>query len=115
MSNILAPTKLALAVFAIATMAAPTGAAFAEPPPQYNVVGNPFPNRTSMADVVAAAPANDAGSEGYQTSESGHAVAADEGLVLPTNGGNGIVQTANSLPRGFEHGTSSSAQAKSVQ
>lgn len=35
--------------------------------------------------------------------------------VLPSNGSEGAVQTANSLPRGFEQGTVTYAQARSVQ
>ena len=88
--------------------------AFAASPPQYNVVGNPFPMRTSMADVLSTPPAIDVGSQSYQNSGPGHTVAPVEGQVLPINGGNGIVQTANSLPPGFEQGTPNFDQAQSV-
>jgi hypothetical protein len=97
------------------------GTALAAPP--YNVVGNPFPFSAgarfpvtmSMGDVVAEPPATVTGSQAYQNSAPGYAVAVVDGRVLPINGSNGIVQTANSLPRGFEHGTPTFAQAQSVQ
>jgi hypothetical protein len=99
------------------------GTALAALPPQYNVVGNPFPfsaratfpSTMSTADVVAEPPANVTGSQAYQNSGPGYAVAVVDGRVLPINGSNGIVQTANSLPRGFEHGTPTYTQAQSVQ
>ncbi len=38
-----------------------------------------------------------------------------DNTTLPENGQNGPVQTANSLPRGFEQGTVTYAQAMSVR
>ncbi len=42
-------------------------------------------------------------------------VTATTGEVLPTNGSQGVVQTANSLPVGFENGTVAYEQYASVQ
>lgn len=74
--------------------------------------GNPFPFQ-GTAQVVANSVANDAGSQGYP-SYSGSPVIVTAGGTLPTNGSQGAVQTANSLPRGFENGTVAYAQAQSV-
>jgi hypothetical protein len=91
------------------------GAALAGSPPPYNVVGNPFPMRTTMSDVVAAPPGNDTGSQSYQSSAPRYAVAPVDGRLLPTNGSQGIVQTANSLPPGFAQGTPTYAQGQSTR
>jgi hypothetical protein len=106
MKTMLAAAATMLSLSAVAALAAPT--------PQYNVVGNPFPFRTAMTEVVAAPPAIDTGSDHYQSSAPGHAAPVVDGQVLPTNGSNGIVQTANSLPLGFERGTVTYTQDKTV-
>src|SRR5438309_8037130 len=98
-----------------AVLGVSAGTALAASPPQYNVVGNPFPMRTTMTEVVAAPPASDTGSQGYQSSAARYAVAPVDGRLLPTNGSQGIVQTANSLPPGFEQGTPAYAQAQSMR
>ncbi len=74
--------------------------------------GDPFPFQ-GTTQVVASAAANDTGSQSYP-SFSGPAVVVTAGGLLPTNGAEGVVQTANSLPRGFERGTVAYAQAQSV-
>jgi hypothetical protein len=100
-------------LFAAASMLSlSAGTALATPP--YHVVGNPFPFTAPSTSVVAAPPGTDTGSEAYQSSAPGHAVPTMEGQVLPPNGSNGIVQTANSLPPGFERGMVTYTQDKSV-
>jgi hypothetical protein len=88
------------------------GTASAAPP--YNVVGNPFPLSAPSTSIVATPPASDTGSQAYQGSGPDHAALVFEGQVLPTNGSNGIVQTANSLPPGFQRGVAAYTQGQSV-
>ena len=75
--------------------------------------GDPFPFQ-GTAQVVASGVASETGSQAYP-SFTGPSVFVTAGRVLPTNGSQGVVQTANSLPRGFEHGTVAYMQAKSVE
>jgi hypothetical protein len=75
--------------------------------------GDPFPNRTANG-IVANQVVSDTGSQSTPTYGRGVTLLS-QGDVLPTNGSNGIVQTANSLPRGFEDGTVVYAQAQSMQ
>ena len=71
---------------------------------------------TGSAQPVYSSPAQvDTGSETYPSSVPGSAVAMTQGPVLATNGGEAIVQTANSLPRGFAVGTPAYEYAQSVQ
>ena len=51
------------------------------------------------------------GSEAYPTARDSTAVGVVAGGTLPTNGSDGPVQTANSLPPGFENGTGNSNSA----
>lgn len=74
----------------------------------------PFPNRAATGPVVANQVLRDTGSEATPSYGPG-VTALTQGDVLPTNGSNSIVQTANSLPRGFEDGTVAYAQAQRVQ
>jgi len=74
--------------------------------------GNPFPFQ-GTAQIVANSVANDTGSQATP-SFSGPSVIVTAGGTLPTNGSQSAVQTANSLPRGFENGTVAYAQAESV-
>ena len=69
---------------------------------------NPAGSQTQFADT---------GSQGYPNvvGRAGSDLPSLAGDVLPTNGSQGIVQTANSLPAHFEDGTVAYAQAKSVQ
>jgi hypothetical protein len=100
-------------LFAAASMLSLSqGTALAAPP--YHVKGNPFPFTAPSTSVLAAPPGTDTGSEAYQSSPPGRAVPAMEGQVLPPNGSNGIVQTANSLPPGFQRGMVTYTQDKSV-
>jgi hypothetical protein len=68
------------------------------------------------AALVLSAPAlADVGSESYPDFVSAHAVPVTAGQVLPPNGSEGVVQTANSLPAGFAVGTPAYNYAQSVQ
>ena len=61
----------------------------------------------------AAAPSRDTGSQGYEPgNDRVHAVF--DNTTLPAVGSEGAVQTANSLPKGFENGTVAFTQAQSV-
>ena len=75
--------------------------------------GDPFPNTTTHG-VVANQVLSDTGSESTPAFGPGVTVLT-QGDVLPANGSEGVVQTANSLPRGFEEGTVAYAQAQSMQ
>jgi hypothetical protein len=71
--------------------------------------------RPATTGTVLASPAlRDTGSETYQ-SFAGRSVPVVPGQVLQPNGSEGIVQTANSLPRGFLLGTPEYNYAQSVQ
>lgn len=71
-------------------------------------LGNPAGSQTQFAD---------AGSQSYPdvAGRAGADLPSLAGNVLPTNGSQGIVQTANSLPAHFEDSTVAYAQAQSVQ
>ena len=69
---------------------------------------NPAGSQAQFADTGSQAYPNVAGRAGAD-------LPSLAGNVLPTNGSQGIVQTANSLPAHFEEGTVAYAQAKSVQ
>ncbi len=74
--------------------------------------GDPFPNAAARA-IVANQVLSDTGSE--TTPQYGRAVTVlTQGDILPTNGSEGAVQTANSLPVGAEQGTVQYAQARSM-
>jgi hypothetical protein len=68
----------------------------------------------TTATVLASPALTDTGSEAYQ-SFAGPSVPMVSGQVLQPNGSEGIVQTANSLPRGFLLGTPEYNYAQSVQ
>ncbi len=80
--------------------------------------GEPFPNNVTSAGtrIIRQAQAADVGSAQYPNvvGRPGSNLPLLAGDVLPTNGSEGVVQTANSLPRGFEEGTVTYAQAQSV-
>lgn len=107
MTSILNRALLAFAVLATAAM--PAGAAFAG---EGN--GDPFP-LLQVPALVANPVASDAGSQAYPTFASAPLATVTAGGTLPANGSQGPVQTANSLPSGFETGTVAYAQAQSVR
>jgi hypothetical protein len=79
--------------------------------------GEPFYNSVSIGTRLARpALAFDTGSAQYPdvVGRPGSNLPRLAGDVLPSNGSEGAVQTANSLPRGFEDGTVQYAQAKSI-
>jgi len=81
--------------------------------------GDPFPNTASAAvghTVLAAPLVADTGSAAYPNFAGypGSNLPALAGDVLPSNGSEGAVQTANSLPAHFEEGTVAYAQANRV-
>ena len=69
----------------------------------------------SAASVLSAPAAWDVGSESYPAFSRASAVPVVSGQVLAPNGGEGIVQTANSLPVGFTNGTPAYEYVQSVQ
>ena len=88
--------------------------------PAFAAEGNsePFPNNETTAGtrIIRQAQAADVGSAQYPNvvGRPGSNLSRLAGDVLPTNGSEGVVQTSNSLPRGFEEGTVTYAQAQSV-
>ena len=78
--------------------------------------GLAFVEQPASAAAVLSAPSPwDVGSESYPGFASANAVPVVGGQVLPPNGSEGIVQTANSLPVGFANGTPAYEYAQSVQ
>ena len=84
--------------------------------------GEPFDNNQAVLSTRTNNPPTrsyagpDVGSNQYPhvAGRPGTNLTALDDDVLPTNGSQGPVQTANSLPRGFEEGTVAYAQAQSV-
>ena len=85
--------------------------------------GEPFdnnaavlPTRTANLFPARSYAGPDVGSNSYPhvAGRPGANLTALDNEVLPANGSQGPVQTANSLPRGFEEGTVAYAQARSV-
>ncbi len=79
--------------------------------------GNPFPGNFGTLTVTRSLPqVADTGSQAYPdfTGRPGSDLPSLMAEVLPTNGSEGAVQTANSLPSGAEDGTVAYAQARSV-
>ncbi len=79
----------------------------------------PFPNNAGsfMPHAALTAPqVAETGSEAYPSilGRPGSDLPQLAGNVLPTNGSEGIVQTANSLPAHFEEGTVAYAQANRI-
>ena len=80
--------------------------------------GDPFPFRApGMTVVVNPHSYTDTGSIAYPdlTGRPSQVVTAGSPGVVPMTGGQGGVETANSLPRGFQDGTVAYAQQQSVQ
>ncbi len=79
--------------------------------------GNPFPGNFGTLTVSRSLPqVADTGSQAYPdfTGRPGSDLPSLMAEVLPTDGSEGAVQTANSLPKGAEDGTVVYAQARSV-
>ncbi len=96
---------LVLATAAVLGLAAGTVSAAerTQMPPQYNVVGNPFPYSAPQSRVTAASPSFDTGSQAYPASD-GQAMPVVVGQEIPPNNSEGAMQTANSLPQGYAAG-----------
>lgn len=81
--------------------------------------GDPFPFRTPGVTVFTPQAYLDAGSAAYPDLLNRHSrtlIAGGLGLdAAPATGSEGIVQTANSLPRGFAQSTAAYAHNRSVQ
>ncbi|GAC1343911.1 MAG: hypothetical protein NVSMB18_20580 [Acetobacteraceae bacterium] len=77
--------------------------------------GDPFAFRTSGAAVVTAPYAHSPSASQNPFPFTVPSVSWNTVPVLPTNGANAIVQTANSLPVGFENGTPAYEFAQQVQ
>ena len=75
--------------------------------------GDPFPFRAQPQTAYVSATA-DVGSQQYPAANPALSFASNGAAILPENGSNGPVQTANSLPAGFEQGTVAYMQAQSI-
>ena len=78
--------------------------------------GDPFPFAAPGVTVAAGTQVADVGSEAlpsFAGKPGSHLNVLADGS-LPGTGSEALVQTANSLPRGFEVGTAASAYAQSV-
>ncbi len=81
--------------------------------------GDPFPFRAQpqtayIANGPGYAATADVGSQQYPAANPALSFASNGAPILPENGSNGPVQTANSLPVGFEEGTVAYMQAQSI-
>jgi hypothetical protein len=65
--------------------------------------------------ILGSPPSIATGSDSYPDFVTSQAVPVIAGGILPTNGSEGPVQTANSLPPGFTDGTEAVMYAQSVQ
>jgi hypothetical protein len=77
--------------------------------------GPDFPGLLQPRAVLANPAIAQTGSEAYPAAVGTTLNPVVAGDVLPTNGGEGIVQTTNSLPRAFANGTPAFEYAQSVQ
>jgi len=98
---------LILATAAVLGLGLAAGTAYAgeggQMPPQWNVVGNPFPYAAPQSRTVMAAPALDTGSQAYPATD-GARMSLAAGQEIPPNSNEGVMQTANSLPQGYAAG-----------
>jgi hypothetical protein len=76
--------------------------------------GPDFPGLLQPHAVLANPSTAQTGSEAYPVAIGTTLNPVAAGNVLPSNGSEGIVQSANSLPRGFENGTPAFEYAQSV-
>ena len=76
--------------------------------------GDPFPFRAQPQTAYMNATTADVGSQQYPAANPALSFASNGAPILPENGSNGPVQTANSLPVGFEQGTVAYMQAQSI-
>ena len=76
--------------------------------------GDPFPVHTAAIASGPVAFARDTGSQQYPAYNPALSWSEASQVTLPPNGSQGPVQTANSLPSGFENGTVAYTEAQSV-
>jgi hypothetical protein len=78
--------------------------------------GEPFPSHAGALAALSVPRVADTGSAAYPdpAGRPGSDLPRLAGDVLPATGSEGLVQTANSLPRHFEEGTVAYAQASRV-
>jgi hypothetical protein len=77
--------------------------------------GPDFPGLLQPHTTLANPVISDIGSETYPSVVGAQRNPVVVGSLLPSNGSDGIVQTENSLPKGFAKGTPSYEYAQSVQ
>src|SRR5689334_22433242 len=77
--------------------------------------GPDFPGLFQPRGVLANPTTVQSGSESYPVAVGTTLNPVVAGNVLPANGSEGIVQSANSLPAGFANGTPASEYAQSVE
>ena len=77
--------------------------------------GPDFPGLLQPRAVLANPTVAQTGSEAYPSIVGTSSNPVVAGGVLPANGSEGIVQSANSLPRGFANGTPAVEYAQSVE
>lgn len=74
----------------------------------------PFPNDQNFGSVTVQAQTADVGGASYPAPNPKLSTKSTGAQLLPANGSNGIVETANSLPAGAMAGTAHYAQAQST-
>jgi hypothetical protein len=77
--------------------------------------GRPEPFTGTLGQANSSSFVADTGSQQYPTPNPAFSFQPLGEPTLPENGQNGPVQTADSLPRGFENGTVAFTQAQSVE
>jgi len=77
--------------------------------------GSDFPGLLQPHATLANPVISQTGSEAYPSVVGSQRNPIVVGSLLPSNGSEGIVQTENSLPRGFEKGPPAYEYAQSVQ
>jgi hypothetical protein len=77
--------------------------------------GNPFPLNLPLYTVTVAGAPRDVGSEGYPAPRQTLSSANTAVALLPSNGGNGGVESVNSRPPNWSVGTEQYMQAESLK
>ncbi len=76
--------------------------------------GDPFPFQAERQATVGSAFATETGSAAYPRITGNTAQPSALARIEPASGSEAILQTAGSLPRGFDNGSVASTQARSV-
>jgi hypothetical protein len=77
--------------------------------------GNPFPLNVPLHTVTTANPVSEVGSDAYPASQRTLSDAGTPVALLPSNGGNGGVESVNSRPVNWSVGTEQYMQAESLK